>query len=219
MNNKIIGGVVALLLLAGVGAGIYLMQNDDEKQNNTETSQTGQEQESNNGEAPTLANFANSDKPFVATIKGETDGNSFNTVIEYDGQGNGYFTTEYEGETTEFYFTGDSYITCRDGQCFKTPKTSESSVNVDDYSYSQEDFDKFKNDATYEGRQSCPAGTCDVWLVSTTDQTTRIFINPETNLISQVVGDIDGNSVTVTYEFKDVTITLPENITEIPINL
>jgi hypothetical protein len=63
----------------------------------------------------------------------------------------------------------------------------------------------------------CPAGTCDVWsVVDENDHESTIYIDVQNNRVSQVESRDETSDIKLVYEYRDVTITPPENAQEIP---
>ncbi len=221
MSYKFLGPLIGVLVFVGGFVAITSLSDDSETE---PSSSSSSEVASTDANEPTFAPVNTFDESFVATISGTTEGQSFSAILESDGNGVTKFSsTDENGSSFEFYNTPDSTINCSEGQCVKLPSSGEAS-NTEEYTFNQSDFDKFKETAEYEGEEDCPAGKCDVWLVADDDVAgnpsqsleTKIYISKKDQRISQVVGMQNGEVTTIVYEFKDVTITLPENVQELP---
>jgi hypothetical protein len=218
MNNKIISVVVIGVVALVAGLGIVISQDNDNttENNNSSTEQTTVDQ----ANGPSFSAVNSFDQSFVATITGTSAGESFSGTLEVDGNGNGRFTSVQaeSGLSSEFYFNPNEFITCNEGTCFSTPNTGTSPFDINTYTFDDSEFETFKNNSSYEGEQDCPAGTCDVWLVNDAAEglETKIYINKSDQRISQVIGTQDGETTSIVYEFKDVTINFPENVQQSP---
>ena len=215
MSGKIIGLIIAGLLL--VGGVVYVINESDSTNNSGLTTNESSEQQSNSDSGEAEFNpVANSNEAFKATITGTSNGEEFSAVLEYDGEGNGRFSASSQDGETVFYYTQDGFISCQMDTCYRLPTDGPTPFSIGEYTYTEEDFDDFKDNATYLGKQDCPAGTCDVWQITEEGVETKIFLNSSDRRISQVIGALDGETTTIVYEFGDVNITIPENIEEIP---
>jgi hypothetical protein len=139
----------------------------------------------------------------------EYDKNS--KVVKYQSTAN--------GQTTILYYASDAFYTCQnDSACYKYPinQSTASGFSRESYEYSQEELADFKNGAAYQGTQPCPAGSCDVWKVSTEDGQSTIYIDKATKRISQVEGTTAAGSSKIVYEYKDVNVSIPPNAQELP---
>lgn len=211
-RNIVIFSVIGLLVLAGL---VYVFTRDSEGNDTTTGNNT--EQTEQTGESDVNKAFAPLDMTeteFEATVEGtDTDGNSYEMLLQYDGEGRSRMSGEQNGTRFETIFTADAFYSCQGENCVKFPVTQTESAPFQpgEYVYQDEDYDTFRDNANYLGRQDCPAGTCDVWEVTEDGYTTKLYID-DNQRISQVKGDDgSGGEVTITYEFKDVTINIPAN--------
>src|SRR5690606_5473649 len=124
---------------------------------------------------------------------------------------------ERDGTRFETIFTSDAFYSCEGDNCIKFPVTQSQSAPFQpgEYVYEEGDIDDLSDMANYKGRGDCPAGTCDIWEV-TEDGTTSELLLDSNQRISQVRGTYDGSTVTITYEYKNVTIDIPANAQTIP---
>lgn len=102
----------------------------------------------------------------------------------------------------ESYVTGDTVITCVNGECTKTavdPADKEAAAFAQNAS-------QYKDSATNAGTEACPAGTCQVWKATGEAGDVTYYIDSE-NRISKIVLAQTGSETT--FDYKDVTITVP----------
>jgi len=202
MNKFIIGGIVLVVL---AGAALFFAQGGDSdysQQSNSETS----------GETQTFEAMPTKDQSFEAEITGTADGVEYTGAILSDGQGNIKYTAVSNGQASETYLTSEGTIVCSAGSCFMA-SSSESSVPVDQdqYQYDEEDYSNFKDNADYIGREDCLAGTCDVWEITQTEGTTRVFIGDDKR-VSKVTTEVESGLFEITYDYKEVSINIPQNV-------
>jgi hypothetical protein len=218
VNKKIlIGLLIGGVIIAGGAGGYFLSQNNDNTSGNTNTS-TNESSQSKSGE-PEFRPVATEGQSFVATLSGQSDGETINGTIEYDKNGNSKFrTTTSEGEL-EFYVIGEDTYSCTNGQCFKfSGSTDQNPLDLDDlnYNYSEDDVASFEDSARYLGQQPCPAGSCNVWRVTEGDYETDTYISTKDNRISQLLSRGENTEITIIYEYKDVVVTPPTNVQTLP---
>lgn len=163
-----------------------------------------------------IASLAN--HSFKATFSGTIQDTSFNAVLKHDAQDNVQYTVSSNGDSTDIIVNSDGYFSCQNDVCYKYPSNStiSASFNPDDYTYTGDGVDRLEDLATYEGKQDCPAGICDVWATIENTFTTRLFISTADRRISKVVSSDGTDSTTIIYSYEDVTVTKPTNIQEVP---
>ncbi len=216
MSKNLVMILVALLIVGGGVVGFMVVSQDDSSQKTNQSTQDGKMDVETNTvfDAASMA-----DASFVATITTTEGDKTIVGVMEHD---NTTDSTKYsysiDGQESTSFFTNDAYYLCQAAtSCIKYPNNQiGSSFDPDSYSYSEEDFSEFKQNATHMGVEDCPAGSCDVWKVTKDSLETMIYIDTNTKRISQVQGNTANGSVKIVYEFKDVSITLPTNAQEIP---
>jgi len=124
------------------------------------------------------------------------------------------------GGEAKFIYTADStYIqNPEDGSWIKSPTTGTSPL--DQVGFDDEEIQDYKNNATYQGKQDCPAGTCDVWAWTDpedNDNTATVKVD-SSGRISKVTSINEETTVTFTYDYdSSVNITIPENTQDISI--
>lgn len=204
MNKKtiaIIVAVIAVLAVAGVAIAINMNNNSD-----TTNNQAGQS--SNNDSAANIDpskefNPQSLDTlSYVATSTTTVSGQTVESTIESDGKGVTKSSSTFGGMTTESYVTGDTVITCIDGECSSSTvdATSEEGAAL------AQDASAYKDSATHSGSEACPAGTCQVWKATGPAGDVTYYIDDE-NRISKIV--MSGSNAETVYEYKDVSITVP----------
>ncbi len=202
--------IVLVVLLLGGGAAYLLTKDDknDQTPTNTESQPTT---DTSSEPTASFSPLSTEGKDFVATVTTTTKTGTSTAKFEQDGTKTRY-TISTSNTNSQFIYTKDTYYVCGSGQCYKyTAKQSNSSgVDVKNYQYSGSELSSFKNSAAYKGKQSCPAGTCDVWSVTAGGITSTLYLDDQQR-ISQVESSQAGTTTKITYEYKDVTISLPTN--------
>ena len=216
MSKKILGIVLAVVVLAG-GAFAFWQLQDDEPELEQEVAENGISQEEAAQLALVAENMAGAS--YVATINADTPEGSFESVLEFDGEGNYSFNAEQDGQTVQFILIGDTAYTCEGEQCFEFPSRQDDDMfnfNIDDFTYEEDELTDFAETATYLGEESCPAGTCDVWEIVDETETSRLYIDTDSNQISQATGTGDDGEFTMVFEYQDISIEAPENVQPFP---
>lgn len=219
--NKAIIALVAVLLIGGGGAAFFLTKDDSTSESSSNSSSESSEQaDKKSDDTPEFSPLATVDDAFKAEMTvTSTDGTgTFTGNIEKDKTGNTKFIGEQDGETVEFYLTADGgYIVCEAGECFKLTG-GNSPIATSDFTATDEDIAKYKETAVFKGEVDCVSGTCDSWeYQDEVGDLVTIYIDQDTSKVMEVRGtDEDGGSVVIVYEYTDVTVTLPENVQEIP---
>lgn len=217
MSKKLIISLVIGLLVIGGGVAVYIAFSDNGAGSSSNESSNGTALESNGGRQ--FSPVPTTGLAFVATMNGTTSkGQSYSATIESDGKGSAHYKGETGSSPVEFYSTKDAYIFCSSGSCFKygSGGTSTANQTPGQYSYSEKDFETFKQIANYTGRESCPAGMCDAWEISQQNgYKTKVLIS-DGNRVSQLHTEGPDGNFTITYEYKDVTIKLPSNVKTLP---
>jgi len=207
MKKRIVIGVIIAFLIGG-GAVYFLTKSD--KKDNSETKANSNSSQSSSGSD--FAPVSTKGLDFTATITSTGASGESTAKIEQDGDKTRYVATA-DGQETQVIYTSDAYYTCTNGQCYKFAKTqsANSGVDVGSYEYDESEIANFRNTAAYKGKQDCPAGTCDVWSVTTAEETSTLYIDSKTKRISQVEGTNAGVTSKIVYDYKDVTIDVPQN--------
>lgn len=214
MHKKvIIGGVIAVIAIVAVSI-FALTGGDDSKSQQTKTKGSSADPASTS--ANEFEAIATKDQSFQAVMTGTRDTTTYTANLEYDGKGNSRYSGTSGGTTFEAFMLGSRYVICSNGTCFEMSQAnSPVPVSEDQYSYSDDNLANFRRNATYKGKQDCPAGTCNAWDVKTTDFTGTIFVDDE-DRISKVSSKSDKSAFDITYTYQPVTITPPANIQTLP---
>ncbi len=207
--KKTIPIIIALIIVVA-GAAVFLMarNNDD-----TPTQTTSQGESTNSFNAVSTSGVS-----FVATITTTTtDGKTVTGVMESDSKNGAVkYTASTAGATTTMIYTKDAFYMCQTADnCIKS-SAANASFNPSAYEYSDDELAQFKSSSTKVGTESCPSGTCDVWNVSSEGYQSKIYLDQKTKRVSQVVGGTDQATSTIVYDYKDVTVTIPQNAQEAP---
>ncbi len=210
MKRVAIAAIVALLLVgAGVAAYFYIQSSNTTPSTTSNTSD----------ETPTFRPEQTAGMSFVATYTAKSKDSEITTgIIEVNSAGDSKYTGKAAGKEFTSYSVANVYVSCVDGTCIKlASNNNQESIANSEYRYSDEDFAKFSSNAEYKGKKDCPAGSCQAWEVVNEDTTTMLYIDNQ-NRLSQLKGERNnGSSYSITYEYKDVTVTLPKNIKTISV--
>lgn len=202
MSRSLVIGAVVLILLGG-GAAAYVLTKEDDK-NKESASQTSPSPNNNAFNPASTENLE-----FAATITAE---GAPQAIMERDDKGNTRYVTSQSGQQMEIIYTSDAYYSCQGDTCMKFSISQSGSSGFDPSAYT---YDEAKlagyGSPAYKGKQSCPSGTCDVWEVSTGGVTSTLHVDSSTKRISQVEGTVGGRTSKIVYEYKDVTISVPQN--------
>lgn len=213
MNKKLVIGLVAAGVIAAAGA-VYIFTRD----NGNETDNGSPAGTNQNAGTATFNPIATDDLSFEAELSGIVEGEQYTATILHDGEGTTKYTSAVDGNTVEFYVTGDTFISCQDDMCMRFPAADQDDMfDQDRYSYNEDDFTRFRESASYQGKQSCPAGTCDVWEVEDEDAeyTTQVYLTGDRR-VSKLTTSGGDDSFEIVYTYKDVSITLPQNVQSFP---
>ncbi|HLC91986.1 MAG TPA: hypothetical protein VJC09_02955 [Candidatus Saccharimonadales bacterium] len=203
--------VVAVVLLLILGAVAYMVSRKEDK---TKTATTTKPTSSKTTNTSNFAPVSTTGLALTATISTPLDGGTTATAtLVSDGKGTTQYKADQGGQQVEITYTTDAYYMCTGGQCFKydISQSGNSGFDPSSYAYTPAQLSTYRNTASYKGKKSCPAGTCDTWSVSSGGASSTIFIDTKTKYISQVESTVSGKKSTVTYEYKPVSITIPTN--------
>lgn len=216
MSKQIIGIIIAVAVIAG-GAFAFWQIQDDEPELAQEITDNGITQEDIAELSLVGQNMAGAS--YMATITGNTPEGPLQSTLEFDGEGSYSFSSEQAGQSVQFIVTPEATYSCQGNQCFEFPRGQEDDLfafNIDDFTYEEDDLTEFADIATRIGEGPCPAGTCDVWEIVDRSETTRLYIDTSANRISQATGSGDDGEFSIVYDYRDVTITPPENVQPMP---
>jgi YD repeat-containing protein len=217
MKKALIAVVIVLLVAGGAGAAYYFMKKD--KNSSQQTAQNTQTSTpTTETTPPSFDALSVDDMPRIATVETEKDGKTSTLTLSYDGHGNAKTETMQGGKAVTFYYTKNAYYMCSGSKCYKYKIVNGSTgdINPDDYQYGKQTIENFRNSAVYKGQQDCPTGICDAWEMSSAAGTTTLLVNPETKRVIKVVNVSAGATTTIVFNYKDVSIEIPENAQELP---
>lgn len=211
--NKIVALVIGGVVVVG-GATALIINGGSEDDTNTGSS---------NSTSQTAAQFSpakTTNLSFVATTTSTVDGKTTNSVMESDAKTG---AIRYKAGAADsgftFIYTKDAYYMCPEsGACFKYALGQGQGAAFDPKTYQYDDakIADYKTNTKSLGRESCPAGTCEVWQVSGSGYGAKIYIDNDTKRVSQVISDASGVSSKIVYEYRDVSVEIPTNIQELP---
>lgn len=219
MSRNLIIAIIAGILVLGGGVLFYAMQSDTQSNLTESTTPQNQEEQSTNTAEFDPANTLEND--FEATIATEADNVSFNASVEYDKDTKSWrYVAENSDQQMELIVTSDAYYSKVNGNWIKLPTSGEANTgfDADAYEVTAEELADFQSRSSYEGEASCPAGTCDLWVVENYEGNTKLsfYVDKETNTINQLITESDRGTNTITYTYKDVSVEVPENAQEVP---
>lgn len=213
--------IILLILLIAGGVAAYFITKDDENNNETSTSQTTTPPTTTSQK--TFSPAVNSNQPYAATVTTNANGQKKTATLISDGQGNFSYSTEVSGQTVSTVYTKDAYYICQGtSKCIKyaTTNLSKSGFDPSSYQYDTSRIENLKNSANYKGQQACPngGGTCEVWSVTSANgnTTSTVYINTSTKRIVKATTSNGTTENDITYDYKNVHITVPTNYTTVP---
>lgn len=220
MSSKRIIIIVVAVLVLGLAAFLVFGNDDDNSGNQANTGDSTQQADSESQQSADtrFAPVGMMDMAFEATVDGtDADGKSYQMLLQYDGEGRTRMTGEQNGTRFETIFTSDAFYSCEGQNCVKFPisQSDSSPFTPDEYVYEDDDFTEFQDSAAYKGTGDCPAGTCDIWEVTEDGYTSQLYLD-RNRRISKVEGSSVEGNVTITYEYKNVNIEIPQNAQTIP---
>ncbi len=215
MNKKYIAGIIVAVLVVG-GVVTYITTKDNTSENNnTQTAQETQASQNNDSGAVFNA-VANSNVPFEAKMTGQGEAN-YEATLQYDGQGNSSYSSDYGSGPVKMYMFGDEYISCFGDTCMRLPNSGSDSVANTKRSYSEAELNEFRNSATLkQSGVACGNETCNVWDVKT-DGFTGVFYLDSQGRMQKVEGTAGSNTWIIEYTYKPVEITRPANVVSSPL--
>lgn len=214
-RNLVIGALVAGVLVLGGGAFYVSNRNNGSSSGSQATNNKASSNPSFDALSPT-------DESYVATITTtDAEGKTSQASMEYDKQsGNVKYSATSNGETVSFVYTSDAYYVCqKDGTCIKYPNNGiggGSAFDPTTYQYTGDELNGWKSTSSYQGEQSCPAGSCDVWQVEESGSKLTFYISDDKRISKVETVQSDGSKSSLTYDYKNVTVTQPANAQEIP---
>lgn len=211
-KQAIIGIVVAVVIIVG-GAGIYGVTRSD---SDTDDHMDHSHHDSDHME---FAPYSTLGYTFEATFSGGKDNAETRSTMTKDAEDNFKLVSTAGGAESVFYYVDEQYVSCSAGRCVKVPNSNNIDTSAKRYAYNDSEIEEFKKTAQYVGKADCSSGSCDKWTAER-DGVTTTFLIDDRGRINQASGK-DGDTVfKVDFTYKDVpTITLPANVTEIPISI
>jgi len=218
MSKKLILGIVIAAVLIGGGIGFVIVSNEDGESD--QSNQTNTTQQSADG--TTFNPVATDGLEFAATLTTTTPENvSVTATIQYDTSSKAWqYTATNDGETLEAIYTADAYYIKSGETWLKLPLSQGAQTfNPDQYDYSGSTLSDLQAKVASQGTAACPAGTCHVWKVEGYEgnSAVTIYVDTATNRISQVVAESAAGTSTIVYDYKDVTVTIPTEVSTVPI--
>lgn len=211
--KKFIPIIVVALLIVGGGA-FYLINNSQKSEDTTQTS-------SSENASSNVFNPVNTlSEPFVVSFKTEGEQGGTSANIEYDGKENWRYTSQSADNSTEMIITPSANYMKNGETWFKLP-TDSSTAQVfqkDAYQVTDSELKDFQAAVTYRGEEACPAGSCYVWVAKNYkgNDSLEFYIDKKTNRINQLITSTKTGKITIIYDYKPVTITIPTVVSEIP---
>lgn len=211
MNKGLIIGIVAAVIIGGGAMAYFAMQDDDGSSDDTTNTSQNQDNDGN----PTFNAAATDNRDFVATISSGVEGGD--SSFEYDVDSKSFrYKASASGQSIETIITPDAYYSMANGEWIKYPTATGSGVDPESYQYNTSEIDAYRGTSNYVGRESCSAGTCDVWRTTSAGAESTLFIETGTGYIVKVETTLDGKTSSIEYDYKSVTITPPTDFQELP---
>ena len=123
-RRKIIGIIVAVVLIGGAVAYFATKDSEDSDKNKASTSQTS----SNSGSSSNAFNPASTEGlEFKATLTTTGTTGTTEATIEHDDKGNTQYIATTGGQQVKIIYTSDAYYMCTGDNCLKYPSSQSSS--------------------------------------------------------------------------------------------
>lgn len=203
MNKKTAIIIAAIIVvLAGVGTAIAIAVNNQNNQQSNQSDNSNKEADNNADPSKTFSPKDPNSLSYVATSTTTVAGQTVTSTTESDGKGTLKTSSNVAGMVTESYIKGNEIITCVNGECTKTtaeanPEVSNSVVNT---------AEKYRDSTKNAGTETVDGKTYQVWKATGDAGEVSYYLDSE-NRIGRVVLS---SGTTVVYEYKDVTITVPQ---------
>lgn len=209
-----IGVIVAVLLVGGVTA--YVMTRD-EKEPTGNQANTSEQTDDHHTNEPAFNPVSTEGRDFEATFSGSQAAGT--SSFEYDADNKAVRFIAGEGDQEiETITTPDAYYARTGDKWIKYPVAS-STFDAEAYQYNEQELGTYQNSSTshYTGVQDCsgPSGSCHVWEFGAGADTT-IYLDTGNGYIVKVVSEANGQTSTVEYDYKTITITPPSEFDELP---
>lgn len=194
----IIAAIVVVLAAAGVTAAV-VVNNQDKKtdtQNNSSNSDS-----SNVDTAKTFAPKNLAELAYVASSTTTVAGQTVTSTIESDGKGTTKTSSTVAGMVSETYITGNDVVSCVDGTCSKTtvdPSTAPDTLAAD--------TTKYRDSAKNAGSETIDGKTYQKWTITTEEAGEITYYIDDSNRVGRIVM----STATIVYDYKDVSITVPQ---------
>jgi hypothetical protein len=215
LNKKSASIIILLLLIVGVAA----WQLTKKSPNNAVTTTPPSSAPTSSSNANVFNPLATSGSSYQATITTTAAGTTSNATMAFDkNTGNVQYTGSAGGQNISIVYTKDAYYLCQTATtCIKyATGQGAASFNPASYEYTDAQLAGYRAGASYHGKQSCPAGTCDVWQVTNAGYTSSLFVDTKTKRISQVQATTAASTSKIVYSYQNVSVTVPANATTAP---
>lgn len=214
MSKNIIVGVIAAAVVVLAGAGIYGVT-----RNNQSSDHNHMDDSHHGSDHMEFAPYSTLGETFEATFSGGKDSTQTRSTMTKDAEDNFKLVSTAGGTESTFYYVDKQYVSCSAGRCIKVPNSDNIDASARQYAYSDSDLEEFRKTAKYVGKVDCSSGSCDKWTAEK-DGVTTTFLIDEKGRINQASGK-DGDTVfKVDFSYKEIPrITLPDNVTEVPVNI
>lgn len=198
MNKKTSGIVIGIVTVVVLIVAGILALNLNKKNVNSEKPNTSDQ--SQKVDASKEFNPSDMSKlSYVATSTTTVSGQTVTSTIESNGKTQKTSST-VAGMKTESYVTGNEVVTCVNGTCEKqTVDTSSDASNG-----AVQNIAQYKNTAKYSGKETVDGVEYNVWKATGSLGEVTYYIDSQNR-----IGKMSFGSTVATYEYKDVTITVP----------
>lgn len=205
-RNLLIGLIAAVVVGGGVAAYVATRNGDDSANQNGNSAQ--------NGDTPQFSPVSTEGLDFVGTISGA--GQEGEVTFEYDRDSQSFrYVASSNGQAIETITTPDAYYAMAGGRWIKYPTGTDSGFDAENYQYDDGELASYQGNSAYQGTESCAAGTCHVWRTTTEASESTLLIDADTGYIIRVSTTVNGQTSSIDYEYKDVTITPPADAEEV----
>lgn len=207
---------ILIIGLVIVGGSIFLLTKD---KNNSKTSNVSVKPSNSNNSSNIFEGISTEGLSFKATMTTEKNGKKIVAIMEADAKTGAYkYSSDVNKASFNMIYTKDAYYTCQSADnCIKYPLSQGNSAGFDPevYQYDNKELAKFKDTAKSLGTESCPAGTCTVWEVTSGNTKSKVYIDTKTKRVSQATGNYDNTSTQIVYDYQEVNVQIPTKFQEI----
>ncbi len=163
---------------------------------------------------------SNNNISYLATITNKDADKVYVSTVEFDSNSKiSKYNAEIGGNKATIYFTENDYVFCQtEDNCIKysSNNINGSSFDPNTISFGEKQIEELKTTSSYKGTANCAYGECDIWKINREGLESIFYIDTETKRIAKFETQTPTGSAEVQYDFKEISLSLPENARTIP---